>query len=144
MRRIFKCPDISMGLEENPDYKSMVGHLKAYFFKGESKSWDQHGIAPGFRDSIPERLIAIWREAMIECRRNGFVNPHIRYGKIVFDQVVSVGTTDSADLCTMCNRECWIRDEVSSGEFKRRRLATPGYQEKKPCWANDRQPGEEG
>jgi hypothetical protein len=124
MRRIFKCSSLEMSL----DYDVMKGHLLSYYKHGDSRKWED------YRVKIAPPLLEIWKAAMIECRRNGFINPHIRGGEIVFDQVTSTSSYGSADLCTMCDRECKRREAIETGDVKRRRGLDKGYQEPKPCW----------
>ena len=130
MCRIFKCGN----LEDSLDYDVMKGHLLSYYKHGQK--WED------YRVKIAPPLLEIWKCVMIECRRNGFVNPHIRDREIVFDQVVSSGPRDST-LCTMCDRDCKRRAAIDSGDAKRRKMIDPKYQEQRPCW-DHRQPGEEG
>lgn len=135
MCRIFRC----QSLVDSLDYDVMRGHLQAYAKHGDGRKWDE------YRMKIPPALLETWTTVMIECRRNGFINPHVWEGKIVFDQVIATGYCEDTDPCTMCDRPCQLRERIDSGESKRRKLLDPNYREKQPCWINhERQPGEEG
>jgi hypothetical protein len=123
MRRIFRVDS----LEESEDYKAIKNHLYQFRRHGESARWDE------YRMKISSELLEIWATVLVDCRRNGFIAPHVEKGVIVFDQVMGSGA-DKTDLCTMCDRECKRRDDVDTGEGKRRKLLNRNYEEPKPCW----------
>jgi hypothetical protein len=127
MRRIFK-----MG-----EYEAMVSYLLAYQRAGDMRRWDE------FRHKIPDDLLTAWGTVLIECRRNGFVNPHVFNGEILWDQILDNGSGErrNADRCTLCERDCKRRELIDSGETKRLRILNPGYHEKPPCW--DKRPSHE-
>jgi len=108
----------------------MVSYLLAYQRGGDMRRWDE------FRHKIPDDLLASWGTVLIECRRNGFVNPHVFNGEIVWDQILDNGSGErrNADYCTLCERDCKRRELIDSGETKRLRILNPGYHEKPPCW----------
>jgi hypothetical protein len=124
MRRIFKESELSL----SADYNSMVGFLTTFQRQGENRSWDT------FRNKLPPLLLKLWGDLLIECRRNGFVLPAIDGDKIIWRQVIGNDSQDNGDLCTMCFRECRLREMVNSGEAKQLRLLNPGWHEPKPCW----------
>jgi len=104
--------------------------LDMYEKSGENKRWDV------FRLGLKEQVLKLWGEILIECRRNGFIAPHVKDGWLRFRQVISTDSTGNADLCTMCERPCERREVIDSGEAKRLKLAYPDrYREKPPCWA---------
>lgn len=128
MCRILKVSNV----EDSPHHRAIVGMLDAYEKAGDFRKWDE------FRKSFTEALLEVWGLIMVECRRNGFINPHVRKGKIVFNQVYPAWGNpidDQTDLCTMCGRECERRTMLESGEVKRRKAFKPEYQEPAPCWA---------
>ena len=128
MCRIFKVDN----LEFSPGYKIIMGHLKAYQKKAAFQAWEE------YRKAIPDDMLATMQEIFIECRRNGFVNPHVRNDQIVFDQVTAQGSCGDTDPCTMCARECEKREAIDTEEIKKQRGASgTGYQEPLLCWQTD-------
>ena len=123
MRRIFQAGN----LDESEDYKSIKNHLYLFKRHGEHRRWDE------YRNKVPQELLFTWAVVMTDCRRNGFIAPHMENGMIVFDQVLASGM-GNADLCTMCERYCLRRDMIDTGELKRRKAVNKDYQELKPCW----------
>lgn len=106
-----------------------MGYLKTYQKKAAFQSWEE------YRKTVPEDMLSTMQEIFIECRRNGFVNPHVRNDQIVFDQVIAQGSCGDTDPCTMCARECKKREDINSGEIKRQRAASgTGYREPRRCW----------
>jgi hypothetical protein len=119
-------------LDDSGEYKIIMGHLKTYQKKAAFQSWEE------YRKSIPEDMAETMKEIFIECRRNGFVNPHVRNDQIIFDQVIAQGSCGDTDPCTMCGRECRIREGIDTGEIKRQRAANgPGYKEPRLCWQRE-------
>jgi hypothetical protein len=106
----------------------MVKHLRQYHKQGDTGKWEEYRVKV-----LPE-ILATWATIMVECRRSGFVNPHIRDDGIVFNQVTATGYCEDTDLCTMCDRECRRREAIETGEDKRARLHNPDYKEDPPCW----------
>jgi hypothetical protein len=100
------------------DYDTLKGVLVGYRKVRETMGWDQY--AARLNDDIKATMAAI----LAECRRNGFVNPHLRDGRLVFDYVCYhpgiKGKTQ--DQCTLCERECGRRD-------------SNGILVGSPCWA---------
>ena len=127
MRRILVQNDLAY----SDDYKSIVAYLTTYQRQGENRAWET------FRNKIPPPLLKTWGDIVSECRRNGFIAPRAEGEIIVFRQVVSTGSTRNGDLCTMCERECAIRENVDSGEAKRRKHANQDYKEEPPCWDSE-------
>jgi len=123
MRRIFQIGN----LDESEDYKLIKNHLYLVGRQGNHGRWDE------YRTKIPQELLDTWVRVMTECRRNGFINPHVEHGVIVFDQVLASGM-DNADLCTLCDRYCIRREMVDTGELKRRKTMNKDYQELEMCW----------
>ena len=121
MRRILGVA----ALEHSADHSAMVKMLREYQRTGENRSWDT------FRTKIPDDLLATWREILTECRRNGFVGPWAYEDKIHWRQVTSIRP---GELCDLCERDCQRREDISSGESKRKKAENPNYQEPKRCW----------
>ncbi len=127
MRRIFKASD----LRESEDYESIKKHLNQYKKQGDNGRWEE------YRFKIPPDLLETWRILLIECKRNGFANPHMRRGEIVFDQLISPGKNVDTDACTLCERDCRIRENIDAGECKRLKLIDNSYREPKKCWQSE-------
>lgn len=115
-------------MELSADYKSIVGYLTTFQRQGENRRWDE------FRNKIPSPLLKIWGDLLIECRRNGFVQPRAEDDQIIWRQLIGKSNIKNSDLCTMCERECQKREMINSGEMKRLRLLNNEIQEPKPCW----------
>lgn len=124
MRRIFQAEN----LNTSADYQSIVGFLATYQRQGDNRRWDD------FRAKIPEPILKLWGDCLIECRRNGFVNPRVENGQIVWSQVLGDDRERNGDLCTMCCRDCKRRDMIDSGDLKQLKIINKTYPEPKPCW----------
>lgn len=122
MRRLFK----SDNYEQMADYVSIMNHLSAYAKGGEHKRWDEY--AP----KIPADLRVLLGKMLTECRRNGFISPYIYYDKIKWRRVMTNGP--QGDLCTLCSRDCEIRDSIDNGDAKWKRTNMQGYREPMKCW----------
>lgn len=118
MRRIF----------QEGEYESMAAFLQSYQRCGDLRRWED------FRLKIPPDLLKTWGRVLVECRRNGYVRPIERDGRIVWYQILDNGHERNGDLCTLCYRECQRREWIDTGELKYIQGLNPGYQEKKPCW----------
>jgi hypothetical protein len=95
------------------DLKVMSGFLESYQ-RGEV-GWD------AFRTKIPSELLAKFEAVVLDCRKNGFINPVAvimpdgRH-QIVWSQILS---HNRGDQCTMCrNKPCSEREDAN-GNFKR-------------------------
>ena len=129
-----EMPETTMSRIFNPgEYDAMVTYLLAYQRGGDLRRWDE------FRNRIPDELLISWGIVMIECKRNGFVNPHVFNGKIIWDQILENGSGErrNADLCTLCDRDCRRREMVDTGDMKRKKLMGIPIHEPKPCWVHD-------
>ena len=115
-------------IRDDEDYKSIVGFLTTYQRQGDNRTWDH------FRNKMPPEILKIWGDLLIECRRNGFVAPRAEGGKIVWKQLIGTNDIRNGDLCTMCDRDCAIRERMDSGEAKRIRLMNHRVEEGKKCW----------
>lgn len=124
MRRIFRESNLS----KSADYNTIVTLLTTYQRQGDNRRWDE------FRHKIPDPLLKIWGDLLIECRRNGFVAPKAENGNIIWRQIYSNNDIINGDLCTLCDRECQRREKINSGEMKRLKQLNNGAQEPKPCW----------
>ena len=126
MRRIFQDSD----LKTNPDYNLLVSLLMTYQRAGDIKRWDD------YRGKIPGPLLELFGDILVECRRNGFVNPKSDGIRIAFQQVIST-TEITGDLCTLCDKFCTRREQLDNGEIKKIRNLNknnPNWKEPKPCW----------
>jgi len=84
------------------------------------------------REKVPEELLEKLGKVMIECRESGFVNPHLREGKIVWDQMTGdeIGRRYSCQ-CDLCETD------FSSGKCKGKAFRNlKGNKEFQPCWAD--------
>jgi len=125
MCRIFQTSKLS----ESADYNLIVILLTTYQRQGINRQWDV------FRLKLPDPLLKLWGDLLIECRRNGFVLPRAEDGQITWRQVCCTGRVSNyGDQCTMCERQCGRREKINSGEMKRLRLLDKNFQEPKPCW----------
>ena len=127
MRRILQASK----LQDSAEYKSIAEYLATYQRQGDYRRWDE------FRNKIPLELLKIWGDILIECRRNGFCLPRAENNQIMWRQVISTNKIRNGDLCTMCDRECSIRERLDSGEAKRVRLMNNGSKETRKCWQDD-------
>ena len=127
MRRIFR----DNNLQNNPDYKLLVNLLVTYQRQGEGRRWED------YRNKIPPQLLKIWGDILIDCRRNGFINPKVEGEVIIFYQIITTNSRQG-DLCTFCDRDCRRREQINSGELKAVKELNknnPNWREQKPCWA---------
>jgi len=127
MRRILQASK----LQDSTEYKSIAEYLATYQRQGDYRRWDE------FRNKIPLELLKIWGDILIECRRNGFCLPRAENNQIMWRQVISTNKIRNGDLCTMCDRECSIRERLDSGEAKRVRLMDSEAKEARKCWQDD-------
>ena len=127
MRRILQASK----LQDSAEYKSIAEYLATYQRQGDYRRWDE------FRNKIPLELLKIWGDILIECRRNGFCLPRAENNQIMWRQVISTNKIRNGDLCTMCDRECSIRERLDSGEAKRIRLMDSEAKEARKCWQDD-------
>lgn len=98
---------------------------------GESRRWDE------YRNKISPVLLAKWGGIMIECRRNGFINPTATHDDIEWMQVISTSNRCGepiSDLCIMCERPCNTREEIDSGRLKYNKIQNKDYVEPKKCY----------
>lgn len=126
MRRILR----TQNLEGDAKYKALAVLLTSYQRSGDMRNWDS------YRDKIADEIRETLATILKECRRNGFVGPVVINGAIRFRQIRTYGNM-SGDMCTLCSRECSIREMIDSGELKRIKAKDSGYNEAeklKRCW----------
>lgn len=76
--------------------ESIINHISAY--------QKTHGEWDIYRKKIPDELLVKWGKILFECRKNGFINPHIYQDTLVWDQVMgSRRNYDNADKCSLCS-----------------------------------------
>jgi len=119
MRRVFK---------NEGELTLITDLLTTYQRQGENRKWDD------FRYKIPDNLLKLWGDLIIECRRNGFIGPRAEGDRITWMQVIGTNDIRNGDLCTMCDRGCSKREKIDSGEAKRMKIINPDYQQDKKCW----------
>ena len=79
------------------DEQDMTGYLSAY--QKNSAEWDV------FRKKIPQELLNKFKRVLDECKLEGFINPHVREGKIVWNQILTRERCKNAtDKCTLCSK----------------------------------------
>lgn len=84
------------------------------------------------REKIPEGLLEKLGKVMIECRENGFVNPHLKEGEIIWNQMTGdeIGRRYSCQ-CDLCETD------FSSGKCNGKTFRNiKGNKEFQPCWAD--------
>ena len=75
-----------------------MGRFLATYQK-TSPEWDV------FRKKIPDELLKKFQRVLTECKSEGYVNPHMSEGVIVWQQILTrERSKDSADPCTLCSR----------------------------------------
>ena len=58
-----------------------------------------------FRKKIPDELLKKFQRVLTECKSEGYVNPHMSEGNIVWQQILTrERSKDAADPCTLCSR----------------------------------------
>lgn len=98
----------------NPDELKLISGFLMSYQRGEV-GWDS------FRLKVPSELLAKFEMMILECRKNGFINPVAFISpegqyKITWSQILSA---IPGDKCTMCiNKPCAGRDD-SKGNFHR-------------------------
>ena len=117
-----KPGDIVSQYFDSEDLKAFIDHLSV--FKKTQANWHD------YRARIPDPLLARWWKIMSECRKQGYVNPHIKDGKIVWSQVV--GNPKHADPCTLCPET--YQDNACKGHVGHK----DGHFDFTPCWQRER------
>ena len=112
------------------DYQGIIKHLEAYQRGGEHRRWEDYA------GKIPPDIRELWRTALADCARNGFIAPYVFAGELIWRRIVTRGQA-TRDLCTLCRRECRNRDDIDGGEVTWRLKHAPGYEEPKKCWEDD-------
>ena len=109
------------------DYENLTKHLVAHQKNGDHRRWDEYA------EKIPMEIRNQWRVILVECARNGFIAPHVSEKKISWMRVMTHGPMTD-DLCTLCRRECTKREDIDTGEGRRRKQENKKYEEPKKCW----------
>jgi len=125
---------VGADFEKNEDYASILALLASYYRQGDRR-WND------YRLKWPHGLLALWQQIAIETRRNGFLPMGADEQRgIEWAQVISSGSGQQGDLCSMCDRkECKYRNELNDGTAKRiwqLNHDRPGWTPRKPCWQN--------
>jgi hypothetical protein len=114
---------------ELTDYQAIINHIVAFNKAGELKKWDDY--AP----KIPDAIREIWKRILFECRRNGFIAPYVYNNELIWRRIMTRGR--HADLCTLCERSCHVREGIDTGEFKWRKQNMKSFHEPHKCWNNN-------
>jgi hypothetical protein len=117
-------------LDTDADYEAIKKILTTFHKQGDDRAWDEYR-----RKVSPESILPIIEKILSECERNGFIGPRVDYkGKIVWQQILANGDYFNLDQCTLCYRPCERREEIDTGEAKRKRQHQRNYREPAPCW----------
>jgi hypothetical protein len=87
------------------------------------------------REKMPEELLTKIGKVMIECRENGFVNPHLKEDEIIWNQMTGdeIGRKHSCK-CDLCETD------FSSGKCKGKTFRNLNWKKEfKPCWAKEKE-----
>lgn len=125
LKSIFKTENY----QQLTDYKVILDHLVAFSKAGELKKWDDYAA------KIPDSIREIWKQILFECRRNGFIAPYVYNNELIWRRIMTHGR--QADLCTLCDRSCYVRDGIDTGEFKWRKQNMKSFHEPHKCWKNN-------
>jgi len=118
------------------DLEGIKNALKGYAAVREKMGWDDYAA------KLSDGLRTMLTKVFSECRRQGFLNPHVVNDKLVFNRIVynkSIQDKKSLDRCTLCARVCQRREDAESGKEKWLRLNVKNYEEPRPCWAKQRE-----
>lgn len=128
MCRILKVP--APDLESSAAYVLIRGMLLEFQKIGDDRNWDE------YRKKLKNQdMLAGWTEIMGECVRNGFMAPYVNGNKIVWRQIRTNGKYHSLDLCTCCERDCIVREDIETGKDKWKRQNLSGnHKEREKCW----------
>jgi hypothetical protein len=75
--------------------ESLTEYLTTY--QRTKPEWDN------FKSKLPDILLSKLKTILSDCRKNGFVNPHIQQGKIVWRQIMgNERSRGESDECTLC------------------------------------------
>jgi hypothetical protein len=127
MCRIFQV-ETPEELKNCTEYQDIRAYLASYRKAGENRRWDD------FRLKIDFDLLKKWGDVLVECRRNGFINPVADQEMIHFSQVLANSGGLIKDLCTLCDRICRTRNLVDTGELKWMKNKYQDYHEPMKCW----------
>jgi hypothetical protein len=114
------------------DLDAFKSVIRAYRGVPEDVGWDKY--AASITDVSKREMV---RRIMKECRRQGYVNPRVYDEKLYFDRIVrhkSEGRKEPIDLCSLCSRDCTIREDIDQGKTKWEHMRDPRYEEPKKCW----------
>ena len=58
-----------------------------------------------FRKKIPDELLKKFQRVLQECKSEGYINPHMSEGNIVWQQILTrERSKNNSDQCTTCSR----------------------------------------
>lgn len=107
--------------------------IRGYQGSPQDVGWDKYAGAitnPATREMV--------KRIMQECRRQGYIYPRVYGDQLVWHRIVMTERESairrSADLCTLCERACTVREDIDSGRGKWEKLRDSRYREPKKCW----------
>lgn len=119
------------------DLIAFTAVIKSYQGAPQDVGWDKYAAnitTPGTRDMV--------KRIMLECRRQGYIYPRVYDGKLYWHRIVmseSESRKKSVDLCTLCERDCVVREDIDSGKGKWAKLRDSRYREPEKCWQSGAQ-----
>jgi hypothetical protein len=119
---------------DNDIFKSLVvllGIFKKLHSTGQI-GWDEYRT----KKMKPEAL-EMWGKIQSEMLRQGYLFSHVYDGQLYWKQITRHSGLAGLDPCTMCQRECKIRESVDSGEQRLEYLRTQKHNEPKKCWEGE-------
>lgn len=111
-------------MAENLDFFDLKSWKELLVQRQKGEDWGK------IREKVPEALLNKLCLVMTESRENGFVNPHVREGEVVWHQMTGdeFGRNHSCK-CDLCETD------FSSGKCKGKPFRNiKGMKEFKPCW----------
>ena len=115
-----RSPETIMFSILGSDEQEMTNFLSAY--QKNQPEWDV------FRKKIPQELLNKFKKVMEECHAEGYVNPKVQDGNIIWRQILTrVRNKDYADQCTLCP------NSLAAGTCKGRMRHT-NQRLFVPCW----------
>jgi hypothetical protein len=131
MSRMLSCSESD--LENDSNYILIRGMLLEYAKQGENKDWTTYRATLTKKPAY-DHILASWVLILQECLRNGFMAPYVANNRIIWRQVRTSGAHHSLDLCTLCERQCDVREAIETGRDKWNRQNHRNHTEKKKCW----------
>ena len=99
---------------DEKEIETIIYHLQTYQSSGDERRWEI------YRKKIPHDLLTKWNSVVKEYRKNGFINPYIKAGKLSWAQII--GDRRHADDCTVCSKtyvdgSCMGKSLIENNKF---------------------------